>query len=185
MAQAAFNQLLTFKLLKNQGSERLLIWPEIFTVLLGISYGLGNLIVMREQLPELQSIWMHYVIAPGLFLIGGIFMAYLSRIGITLVCWAMVKMLGGPGNMKGLSKIVGFSYVFFLPAVFFLLTATGVSQAIMLSIGSIASVGILMGLIFLSTNITHLQKISIVRSALSIFLTVVFIGSVYYLMLPQ
>ncbi len=185
MAQVALKQLLTFRFIKDQGSERMLIWPEIYTVLLGIGYGLGNLIVMREELPELQSFWMHYVVAPGLFLIGGIFMAYLSRIGITLVCWAMVKMLGGIGNIKGLSKIVGFSYVLFLPAVFFMLTVTSVSQAMILSIGSIASVGLIMGLIFLSANIAHLQKFSMVKSVLSIFLTAVFIGSVYYLMLPQ
>ncbi|WP_366921690.1 hypothetical protein MFMK1_002101 [Metallumcola ferriviriculae] len=158
---------------------------EVAVTIAGIVYGVANYINNQIQAPlNFESSWLATVFVPLLFIVGGVAMAFITRLGIVGVYWAMARMLGGPGRVGRLYHTTGTGFLFFWPWGLLLLTGTLLPIVAYLLVAAVVVCSAL-GIGYLTRELGQTQQFSTFRSIIAIILTVVFMVSVYYLILPQ
>ncbi len=171
LKDSAFETFTSTEKSKVQGSLALL--------LTGLLYG-GLLImanwsyIMSFETPLLRS-----VVVPAIFVVSGLMMAWITRIGLTLLLWAGARGFGGEGVMGRLAPFVSISL---LPGVLAVPLLTG-WQVNWFGL-TLALCGVLWMLTIHWKTLQATQRFSPSKAALAAITVFVFFASIYYLVVP-
>ena len=78
-------------------------------IILGLFFGLSEMAGVAEITPGLPLSGKFAVITPLIFAFTGTCSMIIAVAGITLVCWAAAKALGGPGGLGAILDLLGLS----------------------------------------------------------------------------
>ncbi|WP_243292029.1 YIP1 family protein [Bacillus sp. FJAT-47783] len=163
-------------------SENYSKWATIFTLLVGVCYGLVFYTYIPADYIKFDSQLLQ-VFAFSFVLVLGIFMIFITRVGLSFLLWAGGRAFGGPGLLRVLNRLTSFAIVPIIigfPAIISFSTGsnTSVFMYILLIISLVWIYLILVKVIEVSQNLKAWKAYSATLIAL------VFFTSVYYLVLP-
>ncbi|MBM7707468.1 hypothetical protein JOD03_002415 [Chryseomicrobium aureum] len=175
-------QLLTLRdsAFKNfSSSEKSHVQGGLVLLLTGLLYGSLLLIANRSYILSFETPALKWAIVPLIFMVSGLMMAWLTRIGLTLVVWAGARGFGGEGVMGRIRPFVSISL---LPGLLAVPLLTGWQ---MNALGIVlATIGVFWMLIFHWKTLQTTQQFSKVKAGIAAITVFVFFVSIYYLVVP-
>lgn len=163
-------------------SEAYSKWATIFTLFVGVCYGLIFYMHMPATYIKFDSQLLQ-MMAFLFVLLLGIFMVFMTRVGLSFLLWAGGRAFGGPGLLRVLNRLTSFAIVPIIigfPAIISFSTGSNTStfMYILLIISLVWIYLILVKVIEVSQNLKAWKAYSATLIAL------IFFTSVYYLVLP-
>ncbi|MCF6139076.1 YIP1 family protein [Pseudalkalibacillus berkeleyi] len=157
-------------------------WAAIFTLLVGVCHGIISYFQMPSAYIEFDSPVLQSIAFLIVILIG-IFMVFITRVGLTFLLWAGGKAFGGPGLLRVLNRLTSFAIVpiiIGLPAI----TSINAGNSGNVLLNSLLFIA-LIWIYFISVKIIevsqNLNKWKAYSAALFAF---IFFASVYYIIIP-
>lgn len=153
------------------------------TFLLGIVYGFTSITINREIILSFETPLLRDAVVPAIFLFFGIFMIFVTKIGLALLLWAGSKGLKGQGHLAILYRNTS---VALIPSVIALPAFISIQVGNPLSFVMIASVAIAIVWIYLicSKVVEETQQFVQWKAYAAVLLAFVFFVSIYYIILP-
>lgn len=168
---SAFEKFTSYEKSNVQGSLALL--------LAGLLYGTILIMANWSYILSFETPLLRTVVVPLIFIVSGLMMAWVTRIGLTLLLWAGARGFGGEGIM---SRIAPFVSISLLPGILAVPLLTGwVSNGIGIAL-SIAGVCWMFAIHWKTLQST--QHFTPTKAALAAVTVLVFFVSIYYLVVP-
>ncbi|WP_342526982.1 hypothetical protein MKY84_00470 [Chryseomicrobium sp. FSL W7-1435] len=171
LKDSAFKSFTSTEKSKVQGSLALL--------LTGLLYGVLLITANWSYILSFETPALRWAIVPLIFIVSGLMMAWLTRIGLTLLLWAGARGFGGEGVM---SRIAPFVSISLLPGLLAVPLLTG-WQVNALGI-SLAVIGVAWMFAIHWKTLQSTQRFSPIKAGIAAITVLIFFVSIYYLIVP-
>ncbi len=158
-------------------------WAMVMTIFLGIYYGITNIVINASLISSFETGILRNVLIPSMFILGGVMMIIITRLGFTLLLWAGAKGMGGPGLLGIIYRITGFAmfpFVLSIPILASMSQGNHINEISILII--ILSFGWIYFYLVNAMKIT--QKFAQWKAYMAVLLVYLFFTSIYYIFLP-
>lgn len=155
------------------------VWGSLALLLTGLLYGLILIVANWPYIMSFETPILKNGIVPLIFIVSGLIMSWLTRIGLTLLLWAGAKGFGGEGVMSNIRPYVSVSLVPGLLAVPLLTGWLTDTLGITLTI-----LGVTWMSLFFWKTLQTTQRFSGVKAALAAVTVIIFFVSIYYIIVP-
>ncbi|MFC4736466.1 hypothetical protein ACFO4L_07690 [Bacillus daqingensis] len=177
VARMLFMQQDAYQTFLEKENSAVLVRLLILTV--GLLYGTAGILANLSFIADFDAAFLQYGLAPLIFILFGLFTAWLSRIGLGLLLWAGARGFGGPGRVREVSRM---SAVILVPGLLAVPLMTG------LLAGPAAAVLAAAGITWMTVAGIHVlmttQQFSKGKAAAAAAAVVIFFSSIFYLFLP-
>lgn len=153
------------------------------TVLLGLIYGFTSIIIYQPLISSFDTPILRDTIIPALFLVFGIIMLFVTKVGFSLLLWAISKGLSGPGLLNIFyqnTTIALIPSVIALPAFISLQSGANLTTMMFLSI----FISVIWIYLICSRIVEVTQKFVPWRAYVTVLIAFIFFISIYYITFP-
>lgn len=156
------------------------LMSNLVLLMVGLGYGAISIASNASYIASFDSALLQNFIVPAIFILFGLLMAFITKIGLALLLWAGSKGLGGKGLLKDINRAAP---VALLPGLLGAPYLTGAGDGhpliYLLLIAGIVWM-YLVGVKIIKTT----QNFTAKKAYLAALIAFVFLASVYYLMIP-
>ncbi|NJP37340.1 YIP1 family protein [Alkalicoccus luteus] len=159
--------------------ENSAVLVRLLVLTVGLLYGIAGILANLSFIADFDAAFLQYGLAPLIFIMFGLFTAWLSRLGLGLLLWAGARGFGGPGRVRDVSRMSSVMLVPGLLAVPLMTGLAGGPAAAVLTAAGVAWMT-LAGIHVLMTT----QQFSTTKAAAAAVAVIIFFSSIFYLILP-
>ncbi|MBF6634427.1 hypothetical protein QL992_08775 [Microbacterium sp. APC 3898] len=153
---------------------------NLLLLIVGIGYGAISIASNASYIASFDSALLQNFIVPAIFILFGLLMAFITKIGLALLLWAGSKGLGGKGLLRDINRAAP---VALLPG---LLGAPYLAEAGNghLLVYVLLAIGVVWMYLVCVKIIKTTQSFTAKKAYLAALAAFVFLASVYYLIIP-
>ncbi|RNF40125.1 hypothetical protein [Planococcus salinus] len=161
-------------------SPKTKVGSNLVLLIAGAGYGAISIASNASYILSFESMLLKAVIVPLIFILFGLLMAFITKIGLALLLWAGAKGMGGKGLLRDINSAVPAALLPGLLAAPYLTGAgDGNILVLLLLLGGVIWMYMVSAKIIQAT-----QNFTATKAYLAAFLAFLFLASVYYLIMP-
>ena len=154
---------------------------NLLLLIVGLGYGASSIASNASYIASFDSGLLQNFIVPAIFILFGLLMAFITKIGLALLLWAGSKALGGKGLLRDINKAAP---VALLPGLLGAPYLAGGGDGHPL-VYVLLAIGVVWMYLICTKIIKTTQSFTNKRAYLSALAAFVFLASVYYLIIPS
>ncbi|WP_088007119.1 hypothetical protein [Indiicoccus explosivorum] len=154
---------------------------RLVLLLVGVGYGAISIASNADYISSFESALLRNALVPLIFLLFGVLTAWLTKLGFSLLLWAGAKSIGGKGLLRQISLAVPVVLIPGLLAVPFL-TGSGFGSPVYLPL---LAVGLLWMYLISARVVQAVEGFTGKKAYIAASLALIFLASVYYLVVPS
>lgn len=161
-------------------SQKIKSVSNIILLTVGVGYGLISIASNATYIMSFESALLQNVIVPLIFILFGLIMAFITKIGLALLLWAGARGVGGKGFLSEIYKVTPVALIPGLLGVPYLSGVGNGSGFVIL----LLLVGVVWMYLISSKIIHTTQSFSGKKAYVAALFSYLFLASVYYLIIP-
>ena len=153
---------------------------NLLLFIVGLGYGAISIASNASYIASFDSALLQNFIVPAIFILFGLLMAFITKIGLALLLWAASKGFGGKGLLRDINRMAPVALFPGLLGAPFLVGAGNDHPLTYLLLAA----GVVWMYLVCVKIIKTTQSFPTTKAYLAVLTAFVFLASVYYLMIP-
>ncbi|WP_039863110.1 hypothetical protein [Planococcus donghaensis] len=153
---------------------------NLLLFIVGLGYGAISIASNASYIASFDSTLLQNVIVPAIFLLFGLLMAFVTKIGLALLLWAGSKAFGGKGLLRDINQSAPVALLPGLLGAPYLVEAANGHPLVYV----LLAIGIVWMYLVSVKIIKTTQNFTSAKAYLAALAAFAFLASVYYLILP-
>ncbi|MBT2583499.1 hypothetical protein [Planococcus sp. ISL-109] len=153
---------------------------RILLLIVGVGYGAISIASQASYISGFESSLLQNFIVPAVFIIFGLLTAFITKVGMAALLWAGSKAFGGTARYRTLSVVTP---VALLPGLLGVPHLAGLGEGA-LWVNLLLVIGVIWMYLVSAKIIQAVQGFTAAKAYLSAMIALLFLASVYYLIVP-